>query len=191
MPVNEDEPPIDPPEALASAVPPHGNPAPAGRTVRRNRLTQWLPIAANGGALIGLMLVVVQLQQNRNLMRAQIRHELAMGIVELLNTPAIDGQLPSVLRRGALGEQLTPDEQFQFQLRSNALLRYWENVECYRSEAVLAQSLDGTTVSALCYNLSEAPRPEERNPEYAARLQVVLKRLAFPSEYVASIGVPA
>ena len=37
-------------------------------------------------------------------------------------------QLASVLRRGYAGEPLTPDEEFQFRLRSNALLRYWEDV---------------------------------------------------------------
>ena len=92
------------------------------------RPAQWLSLVANVGALIGLLLIVVQLQQNRDLMRAQIRHDLAMGIVELLNTPAANSQLASVLRRGELGEALTPDEQFQFEVRSNALLRYWEDV---------------------------------------------------------------
>jgi hypothetical protein len=92
------------------------------------RRTRWLTFGANVGALIGLLLIVVQLQQNRDLMRAQIRHELSMGIVELLNTPAVNSQLASVLRRGSLGEELTPDERFQFELRSNALLRYWEDV---------------------------------------------------------------
>ena len=32
------------------------------------------------------------------------------------------------MRRGSLGEKLTEDEQLQFHLRSNALLRYWEDV---------------------------------------------------------------
>lgn len=92
------------------------------------RLTRWFTVAANLGALIGLLLIGLQLRQNRTLMRAQIRHDLAMGIVDLLNTPAANDQLASVLRRGGLGEQLTADEEFQFQLRSNALLRYWEDV---------------------------------------------------------------
>lgn len=96
--------------------------------MNKERLTRWLSLTANGGVLIGLLLVVMQLQQNRALMRAQIRHELAMGIVELLNSPAGNSQLASVLRRGALGEELTPDELYQFRLRSNALLRYWEDV---------------------------------------------------------------
>ncbi len=58
----------------------------------------------------------------------------------------------------------------------------------YRPEAVLARPLEGRPAPALCYNLCEAPRPEERNPEYAARLQRVLRKLEFPAEYVASVS---
>lgn len=102
--------------------------SPATRPPRTRGAMRWLGLAANLGALIGLLLVVVQLRQNRDLMRAQIRHELASGIVDLLNVPAANSQLASVLRRGAVGDSLSPDELFQFRLRSNALLRYWEDV---------------------------------------------------------------
>jgi len=61
-------------------------------------------------------------------------------------------------------------------------------LEQYRPEAVLAQPLEGTPTPALCYNLREAPRPHERNPEYAARLQRALSKLGFPPEYVASVS---
>ena len=61
-------------------------------------------------------------------------------------------------------------------------------LEQYRPEAVLAQLLAGSAVPALCYNLREAPRPDERNPDYVARLQRVLSKLGFPREYVASIS---
>ncbi len=94
----------------------------------KERLIQWIALAANGGTIIGLLMVIMQLQQNRTLMRAQVRNELATTIVELLNSSAGNSQLASVLRRAELGEQLTADEQFQFRLRSNALLRYWEDV---------------------------------------------------------------
>ena len=89
---------------------------------------QWIALAANGGTIVGLLMVIMQLQQNRTLMRAQVRHELATTIVELLNSSANNAQLAGVLRRALLGEQLTEDEQLQFRLRSNALLRYWEDV---------------------------------------------------------------
>lgn len=60
-------------------------------------------------------------------------------------------------------------------------------LEHYRPEAVLVRILDGELAPALCYNLPEAPLPHERNPEYAARLQGVLRKLNFPPEYVASV----
>jgi hypothetical protein len=61
-------------------------------------------------------------------------------------------------------------------------------LEQYRPEAVLAQPMEGTPAPALCYNLREAPRPHERNPEYAARIQRTLSKLDFPQEYVASVS---
>jgi len=89
---------------------------------------QSIALAANCVTILGLVLVIIQLRQNRTLMRAQVRHELASTIVDLLNSSANNGELASVIRRAGLGEQLTVDEHFQFRLRSNALLRYWEDV---------------------------------------------------------------
>lgn len=94
----------------------------------KDRLIQSIALAANCVTILGLLLVILQLRQNRTLMRAQVRHELASTIVDLLNSSANNSQLAGVLRRGALGEELTEDEQLQFRLRSNALLRYWEDV---------------------------------------------------------------
>lgn len=60
-------------------------------------------------------------------------------------------------------------------------------LEHYRPEAVLVRTLEGELAPALCYNLLNAPLPHERNPEYAARLQSVLRKLNFPPDYVASV----
>lgn len=91
-------------------------------------LTRWITIGANLGVLIGLVLLIAELKQNRDMMQAQIRHDLAMGIVDLLQTPASNEQLANVLFRGVSGEELTPEESFQFEMRTNALFRYWEDV---------------------------------------------------------------
>jgi hypothetical protein len=61
-------------------------------------------------------------------------------------------------------------------------------LEHYRPEAVLAQTIDGGAVPALCFNLLQAPEWHERNPEYVLRLKSVLTKLGFPEDYVASIG---
>lgn len=61
-------------------------------------------------------------------------------------------------------------------------------LEEYRPEAILARSMEGETLPALCYNLREAPGADEVNTEYAARLRAVLGKLGFPPEYIASIS---
>lgn len=93
-----------------------------------DQLTRWLTLGANFGVLVGLLLLIVELNQNRDMMRAQIRHELAAGIVDILQVPASNEQLADVMYRAHSGEELTPRELFQFQLRTNALFRYWEDV---------------------------------------------------------------
>lgn len=119
----------------------------APKQKNKERLLEWIALAANGVTILGLVLVVAQLRQNRELMQAQVRHELANTIVDLLSTPASNAQLASVLRRGALGEPLTPDEEFQFRLRSNALLRYWEDVH-YQQRLGLYEEVEFTRQKA-------------------------------------------
>jgi hypothetical protein len=51
-----------------------------------------------------------------------------MGVVDLPQTPADNDQLADVLFRGVYGEALTSIESIQFQMRTNALFRYWEDV---------------------------------------------------------------
>lgn len=93
-----------------------------------DRLNRWFTLGANVGVLVGIILLVAELNQNREMMRAQTRNELAMGIVDLLQTPANNEQLADVLYRANSGKEITPRESFQFELRANALFRYWENV---------------------------------------------------------------
>ena len=93
-----------------------------------DRLTRWLTFGANLGVLVGIILLIVELDQNRDTMRAQTRHELAMGIVDLLQTVASNEQLADLMYRANSGEEITPRELFQYQIRTNALFRYWEDV---------------------------------------------------------------
>jgi hypothetical protein len=60
-------------------------------------------------------------------------------------------------------------------------------LEGYRPEAVIAYTFEEQAVPSLCYNLVQEPSPEERNPDYAARLKSVLEQLGFAADYVESI----
>lgn len=61
------------------------------------------------------------------------------------------------------------------------------SVAMYRAEAVLAQLADGSHVAALCFNLPRPPRSEEANPNYAAKLRDVSRRLNLPADHIENI----
>jgi len=91
------------------------------------RVSSLLTIAANLGVIVGLVLVILQLNQNEKMMRAQTRHDIAMGIVDQLRDTANNPQLAELaVRLNNVGE-LTPVERYQVQLRFGALLRIWED----------------------------------------------------------------
>lgn len=61
------------------------------------------------------------------------------------------------------------------------------SVRAYRPEAVLCELGDGSQVPALCFNLVVPPGSEEANPDYAAKLRDLARRLGLPSDYVERI----
>jgi len=89
---------------------------------------RWLTLGANVGVLGGLLLLVAELSQNAAMMRAQTRNEISAGIVELFTRMAENPQLAGLRRRADAGEELTPDEAYQYAIVTRALFRYWENV---------------------------------------------------------------
>ena len=94
----------------------------------KDRLNRWLTLGANFGVLLGIILLILELDQNREMLRAQTRNEISVGIVDLLSQVATDTQLAGLIRRADSGDDLTPDEYVQYEHRSAAMFRYFENV---------------------------------------------------------------
>jgi hypothetical protein len=61
-------------------------------------------------------------------------------------------------------------------------------VAAYKPEPVLAHPRGGTPEAALCFNLPSFTETAKPNPEYAAALQSVARKMRLPESYVASIG---
>ena len=96
--------------------------------MKNSRLTGWITVSANVAVLIGIALIVVELGQNRDSLRAQTRNELSSKIVDFLSMIASDGELASIRRRADAGEELTVDEAMRCELLTIANVRYMENV---------------------------------------------------------------
>jgi hypothetical protein len=89
---------------------------------------RWLTLAANIGVLVGLLLLAFELNQNREMMRAQTRNDIATGVMQLLTMPAANPQLAEVIHRGDAGEWLSAAEELQYRRYFISTFRYYENV---------------------------------------------------------------
>lgn len=158
-------------------------------------LPRWLTLGANLAVLLGIVLLIFELNQNRDLMRAQTRHELSMGIVDLLQTPAENEQLADVLFRALAGEPLTPTEFFQFQLRTNALFRYWEDVHYQYREGLYDEGEFERQRGAWGATMKNALRTRDYwcrvralySPEYAAEMNALLPEPCQPGAFPMSV----
>ena len=93
-----------------------------------DHLTRWLAIGGNAAVVVGLLLLVYELNQTRELTRAQMRSEISNGIYDLLAMTANNDQLADLMHRADAGEPLTDAEYFQYASRTRAMFRYFENV---------------------------------------------------------------
>ena len=87
-----------------------------------------MTLGGNAAVLIGLLLLVYELNQTRELTRAQMRSEISSGIYDLLAMTANNEQLAGLMLRADNGEPLTDAEYFQYASRTRAMFRYFENV---------------------------------------------------------------
>lgn len=64
----------------------------------------------------------------------------------------------------------------------------YKGLEEYKPEPLLVTEESGTRAAVLTMVLHAPPAPEERNPDYAARLRASLAKLGFPQDYVATVA---
>lgn len=91
-------------------------------------LGRTVSILANLGVLVGILLLVYELAQNREMMSAQTRNAIAEKLVDVLVQEATTPEVLTMERKRAAGESLSPEEQTMFRILENAYWRYRENV---------------------------------------------------------------
>jgi len=67
--------------------------------MKPDKVNRWLTLGANIGVLIGIILLVVELDQNREMIRAQTRNDISQQLANRLLIVASDSQVASVMRR--------------------------------------------------------------------------------------------
>jgi len=100
------------------------------------RMHRWVTLVANVGVLIGILLLVVELDQNQTALRAQMRSELSADVVQLFTSVAENPGLADLRRRADAGEPLDANETYRYGIITRAFFRYWENVHYQYREGV-------------------------------------------------------
>jgi hypothetical protein len=93
-----------------------------------DRLNRWLTLGANLGVLVGILLLIIELDQNRESIRGQTRNDLAEGAISVISLAVENPHLADALVRSNNGEEVTPAEAYMLASRAEAVLRYFENV---------------------------------------------------------------
>ncbi len=82
---------------------------------------------ANLGVLVGILLLVYELNQNRDMMAAQTRHDIAQGIVGQLAEIALNEELSALELRGRCGALNSQNDENRYFAFVNSRMRYWED----------------------------------------------------------------
>ena len=96
--------------------------------MKSDNVSRWLTLGANIGVLIGIILLIVEINQNREMVRAQTRNAISQQLSARLLTVAANSQLASVQHRAEVGEKLTAEEEHQYFVYWVANMRDWENI---------------------------------------------------------------
>ena len=96
--------------------------------MRADSVNRWLTLGANIGVLIGIILLLAELNQNSTMMRAQTRSEVTAELIDVTAGVWNDADFADIHRRGNLGEELTELERYRFRYHYLGVFRYFENV---------------------------------------------------------------
>jgi hypothetical protein len=93
-----------------------------------DRLNRWMTLGTNVAVLAGIALLVVELNQNHDTVRAQTRNEISQGELILLGSMSSNRDLAELLIKAGKGEELSDAERLMVVVQSESAFRLWQNV---------------------------------------------------------------
>ncbi len=91
-------------------------------------LAQTLQLVGNAGVIIGILLLVYELAQNREMMQAQTRNAIAEHLSSSILLQSLTPEYLTMSTKRAAGETLTPEEERMYLLGEIAFWRSRENI---------------------------------------------------------------
>ena len=95
--------------------------------MKNQTISGWLTLIANLGILTGVLLVVVELSQIRELMTAQVRNDFTTTVMNRNDAAASDPVMIDLMMRGKDGNNLDANEDLRYRLRTSGTFQQWAN----------------------------------------------------------------
>lgn len=93
-----------------------------------DQLNRWATLGANVAVLAGIALLIIELDQNHDTVRAQTRNEITQGELMLLGSMSGNKELSELLVTAGQGGGLTDAERLMVNTQSESAFRLWQNV---------------------------------------------------------------
>jgi hypothetical protein len=141
-----------------------------GASLDSDRLNRWLTLGANLGVLVGLILLIFEIEQNSDLVRAEIEQSRSESYVAWLRQGAANDQILELFvsmdtLEGSFGErfkQLEPIERMRFRQILEARFYDYENLFAQYEDGFVSQ---GYWEQRIAPSIAEwAPRWNFTNP---------------------------
>ena len=95
--------------------------------MKAEKLNSWVTLGANLGVVVGLILLIIEIQQNTNMMEAQINQSRTEAAIELQAAIFNSEFMPSIIDKVDNGEELNGEETERYTRYFIAVMRVLDN----------------------------------------------------------------
>ena len=109
--------------------------------MQSDHLSRWLAIGANFGVIVGLVLLIVEIQQNTEMMRAQIHQSRTEAAQSEQQAMYNSEYMPAIFVKIQKGEELTEEELERYRPYIRSLNRNLDNQLWQYSQGLLGENI--------------------------------------------------
>ncbi len=106
-----------------------------------NQLNRWLTLGANIGVVIGLVLLIFEIGQNTDMMRAQINQSRTDTAVSEQQAVYNSDYLPALIAAADRGEQFSDEEMIRYRTYFRAYNRNMDNQLWQYNQGFLGENI--------------------------------------------------
>ena len=106
-----------------------------------DKLNTWLTLGANVGVVIGLILLIIEINQNTEMMRAQINQSRTDTALSEQQAGFNSDYIPAIRVKVARGEQLSDEEMIRYENWIRAFNRNMDNQLWQYNQGLLGENI--------------------------------------------------